>query len=176
MLALSRARWPRVSVVDRDVRSGCGVWVTRIRYAACVSTSVSCESAIVVEKTQRTKLIDRRGSRGCDVQIGSARAIPAFITFDFQRSEVASRPGNGRVHPVAIADIDHGACVPCRGSPLRRGWACWIFPADRGDRGYGSPTTIRAYQASIPEEPSWVGCHIGTPTGPVLAPTMGVRQ
>jgi len=57
VLALSRARWPRVSVVDRDVRSGCGVWVTRIRYAACVSTSVSCQSAIVVEKgSERNRL------------------------------------------------------------------------------------------------------------------------
>ena len=36
-----------------------------------------------------------RGSSAADVQNRSARAIPAFITFDFQRSEVASRPGNG---------------------------------------------------------------------------------
>ena len=55
-----------------------------------------------------------RGSSAADVQNRSARAIPAFITFDFQRSEVASRPGKRPVRPVAIADIDHGACVPCR--------------------------------------------------------------
>ena len=81
----------------------------------------------------------RRTPRGPRLRVQN-RLSPGdsgLIGLDVQRSEVASRPGNGRVRPVVIADIDHDrdGLRPVSRSSFRRGWPCSdLSRASRGSR------------------------------------------
>jgi len=70
-------------------------------------------------------------------KIGSARVIPALITFDLQRSEAASRARATAAcarwrSPTSTTVLAFRAAIS-----FTAGWACSDLPADRGDRGCG---------------------------------------
>ena len=120
-----------------DFGTGCSTWLIRARWSAfgfVIGRPPHRRSAPPAQSRPSTNT--ERSSAALQNRLSPGDS--GLIGLDVQRSEVASRPGNGRVRPVVIADIDHdrdGPASPCRDLLFGGGWPCSdLSRASRGSR------------------------------------------